>query len=120
MYVLIGKHFFLFILEFLKNKLKFSRIKKKRKKTPRGALHNDYAVCFFFSSLIALPQWFFKVNFLIGLSWEIVRNEDSLSPPHSDCSQWFSDYPHVRVTEGLSDFPLSSAPRVSDSVGLGA
>ena len=49
----------------------------------------------------------------------MVRNEDSLSPPHTDCSQWFSDYPYVRVTEGLSDFPLSSSPRVSDSVGLG-
>ena len=31
----------------------------------------------------------------------------------------FSDYPYVRVIEGFSDFPLSSAPRVSDSVSLG-
>ena len=107
-------------MEFLKNKPKFSRIKKKEKRLLEGLYIMIMLFCFLFLSLIALPQWFFKVSFLIGLTWEIVRNEDSLSPPHTDCSQWFSDYPHVRVTEGLSDFPLSSAPRVSDSVGLGA
>ena len=77
------------IFEFLKNKLKFLEFFKK---PPKMALNNVYAVF----SLSALQQFF---SLLISFTQEIVRNENSVSSPHTECSQWFSNHTYIGITQ---------------------